>query len=145
MKKYELTPAYRCTLVRERSLKTEPSVNSSERAKKVAIEMLRDSPNERVIAILLNNKNKVIGVSEVTSGTLDASLLHPREFFRAAIISNSASVIMAHNHPSGEVSESHEDRSCFNRLKSAGDIVGITVLDSLIVGEEECISMSEGL
>ena len=141
--KYCLTPVYRCDLIRERSLKLDPAITGCERAKCVAREMLKNSPNEQTLVIMLNTKNKVIGVAVVTCGTLDASLIHPREFFRPAILANSASVIFAHNHPSGETTPSREDWAAFERLKRSGEIIGIEVLDSLIVGEEEVFSMCE--
>ncbi len=138
--KYVLTPVYRCSLVREGSLK---AVTGSHRARSVALAMLKDSPNERVLVILLNTENKVIGVSEVTFGTLDASLVHPREFFRPAILANAASVILAHNHPSGDTTPSREDHAVYRRLRGAGELLGIEVLDSVITGDDDAISIVE--
>lgn len=138
---YNRTPVYRCQLVREGSVKTTPSLTSNERAAKVAREYLSDSPCEQVIVLLLDMKNRVIGVAQVTTGTLDSSLLHAREFFRPAILANAASVIMAHNHPSGIVDPSPEDRAITAKVRTAGGVLGIDVLDSLIVGEDEVYSL----
>ena len=92
---------------------------------------------------MLDTKNGVIGTCSVTTGTLDASLVHPREFFRPAIIHNAASIMMAHNHPSGDCTPSKEDWTVYKRLKAAGEILGIDVIDSIIVGESTAISMRE--
>src|SRR5690606_4694269 len=109
---------------------------STQKAREVAYEMLKDLPNEQMIVIMLDTKTKVIGSLVVTSGLLDASLVHPREIFRPAFIHNAASVILAHNHPSGDLTPSSADRDVCNRLSKAGDLLGLTVLDFLIVNSD---------
>ena len=79
----------------------------------------------------------------MTRGILDASLIHPREVFRAAIVENAAGMILVHNHPSGDPSPSREDRVVTNQLVRAGQAVGIPVLDHVIVGDLAFVSMAE--
>lgn len=90
---------------------------------------------ENFVVVLLNTKNEVIETSTVSVGTLGASLVHPREVFKPAVRASAASVILAHNHPSGKVEPSWEDREVTRRLGEAADILGIEVLDHVIVGD----------
>ena len=91
---------------------------------------------ENFVAVLLNTKNEVIEFPTISVGTLSASLVHPREVFKPAIRASAASVILAHNHPSGKTEPSREDREVTRRLTSAAEIVGIEVLDHVILGHE---------
>ncbi|CAA9408961.1 MAG: UPF0758 family protein [uncultured Rubrobacteraceae bacterium] len=90
---------------------------------------------ENFVVLLLNTKNEVIETSTVSVGTLGASLVHPREVFKPAVRASAASVILAHNHPSGKVEPSREDREVTRRLGEAAGILGIEVLDHVIVGD----------
>jgi len=85
--------------------------------------------------VLLDRKNKVIGLNTVSVGSLTASICHPREVFKAAILANAAAVILGHNHPSGDPQPSQEDRVLTARLAAAGQLLGIEVLDHIIVGD----------
>ncbi|MCX7913709.1 MAG: DNA repair protein RadC [Thermodesulfovibrionales bacterium] len=99
---------------------------------------------EFFIAILLNTKNKLIKeFVKISEGTLTNSLIHPREAFKEAIRESAASVIFVHNHPSGDPSPSAEDIAITNRLKKAGDILGIPVIDHIIIGDGKYISLKE--
>ena len=90
---------------------------------------------ENFVVVLLNTKNEVIETSTVSVGTLSASLVHPREVFKPAIRASAASVVLAHNHPSGKVEPSREDREVTRRLGEAAQILGIEVLDHVILGD----------
>jgi DNA repair protein RadC len=90
---------------------------------------------ERFVALLLNTKYAVIGTHTVSIGTLSSSLVHPREVFKPAIQEGAAAVILAHNHPSGRVEPSREDRAVTTRVVEAGETIGIEVLDHVIIGE----------
>jgi DNA repair protein RadC len=90
---------------------------------------------ENFVAVLLNTKNEVIETPTVSVGTLSSSLVHPREVFKPAIRASAASVILAHNHPSGKAEPSLEDREITRRLCEAAGILGIEVLDHVIVGD----------
>lgn len=138
-------PAYRCILVREetRDIMIQDNISSSGAAVELAIKLLGDSPSEQFVSILLDTKNRVIGFHVVTVGVLDASLVHPRETFRAAVILNASSVIIAHNHPSGDLTPSKEDWAVYRRMQDAGKVIGIDVLDSIVVSNTEGLSMEE--
>jgi len=93
-----------------------------------------DKDRECFVVFLLNNKNHIIAEELVTVGILNASLVHPREVFKSAITASAASIIIAHNHPSGDTGPSAEDRVVTKRLKEAGAILGIPLLDHVISG-----------
>jgi DNA repair protein RadC len=96
---------------------------------------LRDLKKEVFRCVLLDTKNKVIREEEVSQGSLSASIVHPRETFKAAIRESAAAVIFIHNHPSGDTRPSQEDILLTRRLVQAGDVLGIRVLDHIIIGE----------
>ena len=103
---------------------------------------LRDLQHEEFHALLLNTQHKVIRDVLVTKGLLDASLIHPREVFKPAIVESAAGVILVHNHPSGDPAPSTEDRTVTRQLASAGRAIGIPVLDHVIVGEGSLVSLA---
>ena len=98
-------------------------------------ERVRKLDREHFFVIPLTGKNQVIGINLVSMGSLTDSIAHPREVFKAAILANAASVILAHNHPSGDPTPSQDDKAITIRLKQAGDILGIKVNDHIILGE----------
>ena len=82
----------------------------------------------------LNGKNEALGFHVVSVGTLTASLVHPREVFKVAMLTNASAIIVAHNHPSGDPTPSAEDRAITERLKQAGELLGIRLLDHVVLG-----------
>lgn len=96
--------------------------------------ILADCPQEQFWAVTLNTKNKIIGLHHITTGTLDASLVHPREVFRAALLDSASSIILVHNHPSGDPTPSPEDRKVTDRLTEVGKMMGVEVLDHIVLG-----------
>lgn len=98
---------------------------------------------ELFISVLLDAKNRLIRECRVSEGTLTNSLIHPREAFREAIRESAASVIFVHNHPSGDPEPSRDDITITERLKSAGEIIGINVLDHVIIGDGKYTSLKE--
>jgi DNA repair protein RadC len=96
---------------------------------------LRDLSHEEFHALLLNTQHRILRDVTVTRGILDASLIHPREVFRPAILANAAAIILVHNHPSGDPTPSPEDRAVSRQMVEAGSAVGIRVLDHVVVGE----------
>lgn len=104
---------------------------------------IQDKAKEHFKLILLNTRNKIIGISTVSIGTLNTSLVHPREIFKEAIIHNAASVVLAHNHPSGDTEPSENDLTITKRLVEAGKILGIEVLDHIIVTKNSFFSFKE--
>jgi DNA repair protein RadC len=105
---------------------------------------MRDLRHEEFHVLLLSTQNEVLRDLQVTRGTLDASLVHPREVFRPAIAEAAASVILVHNHPSGDPTPSAEDRAVTRQLRSAGQTIGIEVLDHVVMGEGRYVSFAEG-
>ena len=97
---------------------------------------LRDLRKEVLKSLMLDSKNRVLKVMTVSVGILDSSIVHPREVYKPAILCNAASILVAHNHPSGHPEPSPEDRRVTERLYQAGEILGIDLLDHVIVGEE---------
>ncbi len=132
-------PVYVCELVRQKNVNyTAGKLNSSQNAKRVIAELVRpileNSPQEQFLIVSCDTKLKPIGVHLVTIGTLDASLVHPREVFRHALLANASAIFLVHNHPSGDLTPSREDIAVTQRLKSAGELLGVQVLDHVIVG-----------
>ncbi len=101
------------------------------------------SKRESFHALLLDGRHRLITEEEVSVGTLTASLVHPREVFREAIRAAAAALLLVHNHPSGNPSPSGEDRRVTERLASAGDLIGIRVVDHVIVCEGSYFSFRE--
>ena len=104
---------------------------------------LRGLRKETFYALLLDGKNRLLREERVSEGTLTSSLVHPREVFAPAVRESAAALIVVHNHPSGDPTPSPEDREVTRRLRAAGEIVGIRVLDHVVVGEEAYVSFLE--
>lgn len=98
---------------------------------------------EFVWAVLLNNQNRVIGVEEISRGSLTAALLHPREVFKAALLANAANVILVHVHPGGSPTPSAEDLAITKRLREVGELMGIPLLDHLVIGHGRYTSLRD--
>jgi DNA repair protein RadC len=100
--------------------------------------------NQEVLkVILLNTKNIVIGIKDVFKGSLNSSIVHPREIFKEAVQRGSANIIICHNHPSGDPTPSKEDIDVTLRIKQCGDLMGIKLLDHIIIGNSNYISLKE--
>ena len=137
-------PRYRVSLVREGSC---ASAHNAIRTPKDVFTII-DSEYETAVVetammLALDTKNKVIGVFTVSTGSLNASIIHPRDIFQRAILSNAASVILVHNHPSGDPTPSPEDIELTRKLVEAGKVMDIGVLDHIIVGEGRYSSLKE--
>ena len=104
---------------------------------------LEDSDREKLLVVCLDTKNQPINICTVSVGTLNSSLVHPREVFKTAILSNSNQIMLAHNHPSGISAPSNEDKAMTSRIKDAGVILGIELIDHIIIGSNEYFSFKE--
>ncbi|MDF1506875.1 DNA repair protein RadC [Robertmurraya sp. DFI.2.37] len=104
---------------------------------------MRFLAQEHFVCLYLNTKNQVLHKKTVFIGSLNASIVHPREVFKEALRRSSASVICLHNHPSGDPTPSREDIEVTKRLVEAGKIIGIEILDHLIIGENKFVSLKE--
>lgn len=129
-------PIYKVSLVREgKMLCYDKRIRSSATASELLQRYLDGVDREHFVVVLLDRKNQVIGFHTVSVGSLTASIVHPREVFKVAILANSAAVIFGHNHPSGSPKPSQEDRTLTKRLVEAGKLLGIDVLDHIIIGD----------
>ena len=134
VKEYQTYLNIRLEIVRENPVKY-IQMRSADHIFNEFQESMLKSPNEIFKAVHLNSKNVILGVETISIGSLTSSLVHPREVFKGAIINNSASILFMHNHPSGDPKPSNEDIEITQRLKQAGDILGIKVLDHIIFGD----------
>ncbi|BEP29930.1 RadC family protein [Helicovermis profundi] len=98
---------------------------------------------EEFRSVLLDTKNSIISIETISIGSLNSSIVHPREVFNLAVRKSAASIILVHNHPSGNTNPSEEDRSITKRLKKAGKILGIEILDHIIIGNSKYFSFRE--
>jgi DNA repair protein RadC len=131
-------------MVKESSiLYPQRSVKSPEDAYELVKQFLIDSDREIFLVVNLSTKNTPNSINVCHVGSLNSSIVHPREVMKAAILSNSASILIAHNHPSSDVTPSKEDIKVTKRLIKAGEILGIELLDHLIVGGGNYLSMKE--
>jgi DNA repair protein RadC len=118
-------------------------IRSPQDVTQLLTEELRYLTKEHFVCLFLNTKNHVIGQETLSIGSLNASIVHPREVFQAAIKRNSAAIVCAHNHPSGDPTPSPQDIEITKRLIEAGEIIGIDVLDHIIIGDKGYISLKE--
>lgn len=112
---------------------------------KYYMESLRYQYKEIFKVVLLNTKNEIITDVDISMGTLNSSLVHPREVFREAIRRSSNKIILLHNHPSGNAEPSKEDKSVTKRLKECGELIGIEVIDHIIIGDGVYFSFKENM
>ncbi|MBI4004183.1 MAG: DNA repair protein RadC [Candidatus Omnitrophica bacterium] len=118
-----------------------PLVDSLEAATALVRPHLLDKQKEHFVALLLDNRHRLIRLSPIAVGSLSATLVHPRELFKEAIAASAAAVILAHNHPSGDPEPSDHDREITQRLADAGSLLGIEVVDHLIVATGGAVSL----
>ncbi|PLR93718.1 RadC family protein [Bacillus sp. T33-2] len=118
-------------------------IRSPEDGAKYMMNEMRFLTQEHFVCLYLNTKNQVLHRQTIFIGSLNASIVHPREVFREAVRRSAASVICLHNHPSGDPTPSREDIEVTKRLSECGKIVGIELLDHLIIGENKFVSLKE--
>ncbi len=104
---------------------------------------LKYETKEHFLALHLDSKNKILCLDKVSSGSLNAAIVHPREVFKTALLSSAAAVLFVHNHPSGNPEPSSEDLALTTRLRDAGKLLGIRVLDHIIIGEDRYYSLAD--
>ena len=128
--------AYASTLERE-------GISSPEEAAAILMPRLRYEINEHFLIVLLNAKNKVMLVEQISEGSLNSSVVHPREVFAPAVLHHAAAILVGHNHPSGDPTPSREDRSLTDALVQTGNIMGIPLLDHIVIGDGTYFSFKE--
>ncbi|MDE2100691.1 MAG: JAB domain-containing protein [Patescibacteria group bacterium] len=138
MKRKDYVPGLRVFMVRDASTTLPAVVDCARAAAAVARGFIpQGEEREHFLAVLLDARGNAKGVCVVSIGTLSASLVHPREFFRPAIVAGAAAVVAIHNHPSGDPAPSVEDKDVTTRLRRAGELLGIPLSDHVIIGAGE--------
>jgi DNA repair protein RadC len=120
-----------------------PVINAPSDAADLVMEEMRKLDREHFRIMHLSTRNNVLGISPVSVGSLNSSIVHPRECFKDAIRRNANTIILLHNHPSGDPSPSREDLDITRRLAEGGKILGIEVLDHIIIGDKKYVSLKE--
>jgi len=110
-------------------------IESPDDAAKMVKRFIEDADREHFMVLCLNTKNEPTKIHTVSVGALNSVTVHPREVFKVAILANSSTVLLAHNHPSGDTTPSREDLAITGRLSEAGKIIGIEILDHIIIGD----------
>ena len=133
---------YELKVIRERreGYGARKQFRNSQQIYEVFRERFMRADREEFLVVLVDAKNKLLGFHVVSVGSLTSSIVHPREVFKAAILSNAAAVILVHNHPSGDPVPSAEDLSITSRLCETGEVIGIKVLDHVVIGEGRYVS-----
>lgn len=147
--KTKLTENKRVTLCKEVSTNypnLSYAIKSPEDAANLGKQFMRihEETEEYLYLICLNTKNKVIGVFELTHGTVNSSLFSAREVFQKALLANAVSIILMHNHPSGDPTPSRQDIEVTKRTTEAGNLLGVELLDHIIVGDWYCSLKEKG-
>ncbi len=127
----------------EAALRPGTAVRHGADVARIVRDSARGSRRESFYAVLLDARHRVLAVSVVSTGGLDGAPVHPREVFGPAIRDGAAAIVVAHNHPSGDPTPSADDRGVTERLRAAGELVGIELLDHLVVGAERYYSFAE--
>jgi len=104
---------------------------------------MEEIDREQLLVCCLDTKNHPLNIHVVSVGSLNASIVHPREVFKVAVLSNAASIILYHNHPSGDPAPSTEDYNATERIKACGKLMGIELIDHVILGDDIYYSMRE--
>ncbi len=125
------------------TIRRQDAINSPQDTRQYLSSCLRDKPHEVFAALFLDNRHQVIKFEELFQGTIDGASVYPREVVKKALSYNAAAIIVAHNHPSGIAEPSQADEHITIRLKDALGLVDIRLLDHLIIGEGEIVSLAE--
>ena len=132
---------YKCKLVRESSLDMDNVTDTADVYCVMNKLGICDAAEEYMYLMCLNTKGDIIGVHEISHGTLNGTEIHPREVFKRAILNNSAAIIIIHNHPSGGLEPSPEDLIATNRINEAGTLLGIKLVDHVIISPKGYVSL----
>jgi DNA repair protein RadC len=127
----------------EYSYEQRPKINSMDDVVRVVKPMIADANKEFFIALFLNTKNGVLKQEIISIGSLNANVVHPREIFKTACMISASSIIVAHNHPSGDPTPSREDIEITKKIYEAGKMMGIEVLDHVIIGYDRNYGFKE--
>jgi DNA repair protein RadC len=126
-----------------KSIRTDVKITSPKDLADLLMGEMNGLNQEILKVILLSTKNTIIGIKDIFKGSLNTSIVHPREIYKEAINKNSASIIICHNHPSGDPTPSKEDINITLRVKECGNIIGIQLIDHIIIGNNKFVSLKE--
>lgn len=135
-RRYTIAPRVALVYLRDETPRYEQPLRRAQDVWSLLREEVEVFDREHFLSLLVDGRHKAIGLEEVSVGTVTASLVHPREVFKAAYLANATGLILIHNHPSGDPTPSPEDREITTRLKEAGKLLGVNVLDHVIFGRE---------
>jgi len=135
---------YVSTIRRRRQRKPPPRIEGPADIAALLTPLLRTADREHFFTVLLSTKNHVLAVELVSVGSLSASIVHPREVFKPAIVRSAAAIVVVHNHPSGIPDPSPEDIEFTRRLQKCGELLGLRLLDHVIVANDNFLSLKEG-
>jgi len=139
-----IRPVYVCELTKRRYRGRIPKpVRGPDDVVALIGNRLRNEPREHFLILLLNARHECVAIETVSIGSLNASIVHPREVFRPAVVASAASIIAVHNHPSGDPEPSQEDVSITRRLGQVGELLGIALLDHVVIGSRGAVSLRE--
>lgn len=125
-------------MVKEKNLEYgDTKISSPKDCAYIFEKFIGDYDREALVVLTLDTKNKINSITVASLGSVNSSIVHPREIFKTAILSNASSIIISHNHPSGDCTPSKEDINITTRLKECGKILGIELLDHVIIGEHD--------
>lgn len=141
--KLRIGPTVRVQLVRDAQSLCTATITGPEEVFALVREEVPTWDRERFFTLILDTKNRLLDVDEVSVGTLQASLVHPREVMKTLILANAAAFICLHNHPSGDPTPSAEDVRITRRLREVGELLGIPCLDHIVVGDGRFVSMKD--
>jgi DNA repair protein RadC len=137
-------PLVSLRIVRERSVPyAQRAIQSAQAVFELFRALAEDLDREAVWMACLDTKNRLSCLSQVSLGSLDASLVHPREVMKIALLSNASAIILVHNHPSGDPSPSGEDRKVTDRIKQTAELFGMRFLDHVIIGDGRFYSFAD--
>jgi DNA repair protein RadC len=138
--KMHYAPIYRLSLVSDGRLPYETALRQSSDVARFVRPLFDGLDREQFVVVLLNAKHRPIGAHVVSVGSLTASVVHPRETFKCAVVGNAEAIFIAHNHPSGSPEPSPEDIEITERLRECGELLGIRLIDHVIVAEQDHFS-----
>lgn len=137
-------PAFKVMLVKEsQQASHKTKISTSQDVYDIAKSYLYGADREHFVVIMLDIRNYIIGINTVTIGNIQSCIVNPREVFKPALIAGASSVILVHNHPSGDVYPSPDDLHLTDKLKQAGDILQIKVIDHIIVTDSNYLSLKD--
>lgn len=140
----EARPTYViASVVRRRQRKLPPSVKAPKDVYRLMHPRLKDADREHFYALYLSTKNTILSIELISIGSLNASIVHPREILKPAIKVSAASIIMVHNHPTGDPTPSREDIEFTRRFAKCGELIGIELLDHIVIGNGRFQSLKE--